>query len=310
MFHGKNIAVVVPAFNEERLIAKTVGTVPELVDSIVVVDDASQDATAERAREVGDPRLDLVRHERNQGVGGAILTGHRRALERGADVVVVMAGDAQMDPEYLPDLVQPIVQDGYGFTKATRFFSPSSFANMPRTRLVGNIFVSFLTKLSTGYWHLFDPLNGYTAISREALSRLPLERIRRDYSFECDLLVWLNAYRVRARDVPVPAVYGDEVSAIRLPRASIGLLRALHRGFWRRMLVKYVLWSFAPVALLLFGGLALLAIGTAIGVFVLVNSIGPPVASTATVLLSVGPLMLGVQFLVLALVLDILEEPR
>lgn len=310
MFQDHSIAVVVPAFNEERLIATTIGTVPELVDWIVVVDDASSDATSERARGVGDTRVEVIRHDQNQGVGGAILSGHRRALELGADVAVVMAGDAQMDPEYLPDLVRPIVEDGYGFTKATRFFSPTSFANMPRTRLIGNIVVSFLTKLSTGYWHLFDPLNGYTAISREALGRIPLERIKHDYSFECDLLVWLNAYRVRARDVPVPAVYGDEVSGIRLPRASVGLLRALHRGFWRRVLVKYVLWSFAPFALLLFGGLALLAVGTAVGIFVLVNSIGPPVASTATVLISVGPLMLGIQFLVLALVLDILEEPR
>jgi glycosyltransferase involved in cell wall biosynthesis len=310
VFRDQSIAVVVPAYNEERLIAKTIDTMPELVDWIVVVDDASADATSECARATGDARVDVIRHEANRGVGGAILTGHRRAVELEADVAVVMAGDAQMDPDYLLELVRPIVEDGYGFTKATRFFSPTSFANMPRTRLLGNIFVSFLTKLSTGYWHLFDPLNGYTAISREALMRIPLDRIKEDYSFECDLLVWLNSYRIRARDVPVPAVYGEEVSAIRLPRASVRLLRALARGFWRRVLVKYVLWSFAPFALLLFGGLALLAFGTAIGIFVVVNSLGPPVASTATVLLSVGPLLLGVQFLVLALVLDILEEPR
>jgi|SRR5215207_8114966 len=310
MFQDQSIAVVVPAFNEERLIARTIETMPELVDWIVVVDDASEDATSDRARAVADPRVQVIRHDVNRGVGGAILTGHRRAVELEADVAVVMAGDAQMDPAYLPDLVRPIVDDGYGFTKATRFFSPTSFATMPRTRLVGNIVVSFLTKLATGYWHLFDPLNGYTAISRDALTRIPLDRIRQDYSFECDLLVWLNSYRVRARDVPVPPVYGDEVSGVRLPRASVRLLRALNRGFWRRVLVKYVLWSFAPFALLLFGGLALLTLGTAVGIFVLVNSIGPPVASTATVLISVGPLMLGVQFLVLALVLDILEEPR
>jgi glycosyltransferase involved in cell wall biosynthesis len=310
MFKGLSIAVVVPAHNEEALIAQTVTSMPELVDHIVVVDDASTDATGEKATATADPRLELIRHEQNKGVGGAILTGHRRAIDLGADVAVVMAGDAQMDPEYLPQLLDPICDDGYDFTKADRFFGFDSFQGMPRYRVVGNVVVGFLAKASTGYWNLFDPLNGYTATRTSALERLPLERIRADYAFECDILVYLNTIRARAKDVPIPAVYGDERSGIRLFRDARRLLWSLFKGFWRRIVWKYVLWSFSPVAIFLFAGLALVGWSIVFGAWVVYETIGDPVASTATVLMCVGPLLVGINLLIVATVLDILETPR
>jgi glycosyltransferase involved in cell wall biosynthesis len=310
MYKGLSIAVVVPAFNEEDLIIKTVGSMPPLVDRVIVVDDASTDATAERALASGDPRLDLVRHGRNMGVGGAIVSGHRRAIALDADVAVVMAGDAQMDPAYLPDLLDPIADDDYAFTKADRFFGFDSFKSMPRHRVVGNIVVGFLAKASTGYWNLFDPLNGYTATRTDALARLPLERIRTDYAFECDILVYLNTIRARALDVPVPALYGDERSGIRLFRDAAKLLLSLFRGFWRRIIWRYVLWSFSPVAIFLFAGLALVAWAVGFGAWVVYETIGEPEASTATVLMSVGPLLVGINLLIVATVLDIFETPR
>ncbi|WP_183407095.1 glycosyltransferase family 2 protein [Nocardioides marmorisolisilvae] len=307
MYRNNRIAVVVPAHNEERLIARVIQTTPELVDHILVIDDASSDNTAENAAAVGDVRVEVHRLDQNQGVGGAILAGHRRALELGADISVVMAGDAQMDPAFLPALLDPIVDGAAGFTKANRFYDATSFEGMPRHRIVGNIALSFLTKAASGYWNLFDPQNGYTAIHRTALERLPLDRIARRYEFENDLLINLNILRVRARDVPIPAVYGDEVSGMRLHKVAPRLLRALFRGFWHRIWWKYVLQSFSAVALLLFAGIGCVLFGLAVGVFVIINTLGEPVASPGTVLLAVAPILTGLHFLISALMLDIQE---
>lgn len=310
MYKGLSIAVVVPAHDEEALIAKTVTSIPAFVDHVIVVDDASSDATSEKAAATGDPRMEVIRHEENRGVGGAILTGHRRAIDIGADVAVVMAGDAQMDPDALPDLLGPICDDGYDFTKADRFFGFDSFRGMPRSRVLGNVFVGFLAKASTGYWNLFDPLNGYTATRTSILERMPLDRIRTDYAFECEILVYLNTLRARAKDVPIQALYGEERSGIRLFREARKLLWSLFKGFWRRMVWKYVLWSFSPVAIFLLAGLVLVGWAILFGVWVVYHTLGDPVASTATVLMCVGPLLVGINLLIVATVLDILDTPK
>ncbi len=309
MYKGLRICVVVPAYNEARLIAQTVRGVPEFVDHVVVVDDRSSDETATIVEGLVDGRVQLIRHERNTGVGGAIVDGHRAALALGADVSVVMAGDDQMDPDQLPALLDPIADDGVGFTKANRFYARSSFAGMPRHRVFGNVVLSFLTKASSGYWQLFDPQNGYTALSRSALERLELDRIAAGYSFENDLLIELNILGIRARDVPIPARYGDERSTMRLRRVAPRLMWLLFMGFWRRMIFKYVLWSFSAIALLFFTGLGLIAIGLAFGVFATIETIGPPTASAGTVLLAVAPTLTGIYLLVQALVLDIQASP-
>lgn len=309
MYREHRIAAVVPAYNEERLVGQVITTMPDYVDHIVVVDDCSPDHTAEAARAVGDPRVVVVRHEENTGVGGAVITGHRRAAELGADIDVVMAGDGQMDPAYLPDLLEPLVDGGRGFAKANRFFSIDSFQSMPRHRIVGNIVLSFLTKLASGYWHLFDPQNGYTAVTQDVLRRIPLDRISSRYSFENDLLIHLNILRVPAIDVPIPAVYGDEVSSIRLRRVVPELLRLLFVGFWKRFFYKYVLWSFSPIALFLVSGLLLNLFGGGWGIWVLLHTLGPPTASAGSVILAVAPMLVGIQMLLYALLLDIQESP-
>lgn len=316
MYKGLRVAVVVPARDEERHVGDVVRTVPPVVDHVVVVDDGSRDATAQTARSAagelagrpGAPRVDVLTHATSRGVGGAVLTGHRHALEAGADVLVVMAGDGQMDPERLCTLVDPIADDGYGFTKANRFFAIGSFDGMPRRRVLGNVLLSFLTKAASGYWQLFDPQNGYTAVHRDALSRIPLERIRTGYEFENDLLIHLNIARVRAKDVPVPARYGDEVSGLQILRVALRLSGLLFTGFWRRIWWKYVLQSFSPVALLLFSGLGLVSFGLLVGVFVVVNTLGPATASAGTVLMSAAPLLSGLHLLIFALMLDIQES--
>jgi glycosyltransferase involved in cell wall biosynthesis len=309
MYKGLKIAAVVPAYNEEKLIGQTIGTMPELIDMIIVVNDCSTDQTSKRAKESGDSRVHVIDHEVNSGVGGSIIDGHIMAMGLGSDVNVVMAGDAQMDPAYLPDLLDPIAEQGYEFTKANRFFSRTSYAGMPRTRLIGSVLLSFATKIASGYWNLFDPQNGYTAVKTNTLRRLDLRRIARRYEFENDLLIWLNIANARARDVPIPAVYGAEVSSMKIHRAAPAIANLLFRGFWRRMLLKHVLASFSPIALLFFTGLSLILFGTAVGAWVLVETLGPPVASTGSVLLSVAPLLTGVHMLVSALTLDIQSTP-
>jgi glycosyltransferase involved in cell wall biosynthesis len=309
VFRDLKIAVVVPAFNEEKLIGRTIRGVPEFVDHIVVIDDRSTDGTSAAAQAVGDTRLMLIRHEQNTGVGGAICDGHRAAMELSCDVSVVMAGDAQMDPAYLPALLAPIADGEALFTKANRFYCRDSYSGMPAYRIIGNIALSFMTKLASGYWHLFDPQNGYTAIHRAALQRLNLDRVARDYSFENDLLINLNILRVPACDVPIPAVYGDETSTMRMHRVIPALMRQLNRGFWRRILLKYIVFSFSPVALLLLAGLMLLGFGGVAGVWVLAETLGPPQASTGSVLMAALPILTGIHFLVAALTLDIQESP-
>ena len=309
MYRDRTIAAVVPAYREEEQIAGVIETMPTSVDHILIIDDRSPDRTGQIAAAVGDPRVEVIRHEENQGVGGAIVTGHKRALELGADIDVVMAGDGQMDPDYLPALLDPIIDDGYGFTKANRFFSMESFQGMPRHRMVGNIVLSFFTKVASGYWHLFDPQNGYTAVATDALRHLNLDRLAKRYEFENDFLISLNILGVRARDVDIPARYGDERSGISLAKVVPAITWLLLRGFWRRMMVKYVIRSFSPVALLFFSGLALTAWGVGFGIWVITQTVGPSVASTGTVLLSVAPWLVGVQLLIFALVLDIQESP-
>jgi glycosyltransferase involved in cell wall biosynthesis len=310
MYRGLTVATVVPAHNESLLIGKTIGTMPEFVDHIIVIDDCSKDDTSEKALAVGDPRLILIRHEKNTGVGGAILDGHRRALEVKADVSVVMAGDAQMDPDYLSDLLDPIADGDVEFTKANRFYSRTSFTGMPKYRIFGSVILSFMTKAASGYWHLFDPQNGYTATATSALRRINLDRVAIGYEFENDLLIRLNIANVRACDVPVPAVYGEEVSGMRMHKVIPALSGLLFRGFWRRIMIKYVLQSFSPVALLLFSGIALFGFGFLFGIGVVLYRIvdgGTP--SAGTVLLAVAPVLAGLHLIINSWLLDIQEAP-
>lgn len=311
MYKDLGVAVVVPAYNEENLIGTTLTTMPDFVDRIFVIDDCSTDTTSAEAARVAaeDPRIEVIRLPENQGVGGAILTGHRRVLDEGLDVSVVMAGDAQMDPAYLPSLLDPIADDGVRFAKANRFYARSSTQGMPGHRVFGNVALSIMTKFASGYYHLFDPQNGYTAIHREALARLDLDAIKVNYSFENSLLIHLNILRVRARDVPIPAVYGEEVSSMRLRRVVPMLLNTLLRGFWMRIWRKYVFPSFGPFALLFFLGLAATTLGLLAAVVIIVLAFNDVTATPATVMISVAPLLAGIQLLVSALIIDMQESP-
>lgn len=309
MYEGLVVAAVVPAHNESAHIGDVIAGMPQSVDHIVVVDDKSSDDTAELAEGTGDERVTVIRHEHNTGVGGAIVSGHKAALDLGADVDVIFAGDDQMDPAYLPQLLGPIATEGYGFTKANRFYSSHSHEGMPGYRVFGNVILSFANKLASGYWNLFDPQNGYTATSAEVLRRLDLDSIATGYEFENDFLLHLNILNVKAKDIPVPARYGEEVSGIRLHRVVPAILGLLFRGFFRRIYRKYVIGSFSPIALFLYSGLLLWLFSFVFGAWAVWQTLGPDAATTGTVLLAVVPFLMGFQLILTALTLDIQASP-
>src|SRR5574340_154761 len=306
MYRDHRICALVPAFNESAHLGGVITSMPGFVDHIIVVDDASTDGTGSTAELKSDPRVVLLTHAANQGLGGSLVAAHLRALELHADISVVMAGDGQMDPAYLPALLDPIVDGTADFTKGNRFFSAHSFEGMPGYRVFGNVVLSFMTKLATGYWNLFDPQNGYTAMSRDVQTRILWDEVARDYTFENDVLARLGLMRARVADIDIPARYGQEMSNIRLGKVVPSLLRMLSGAAWRRFWLQYVVRSFSPVALLLLNGLALLAWPLLFGAGVGWETIGPPVATTGTVMLAVLPFLLGFQLVLAAFVVDIM----
>lgn len=235
MYKGLRVAVVVPALNEEYNIAATVYGIPDYVDDILVVDDGSRDRTFMVAQAIDRPGLEVVRHPDNRGVGAAVASGYRRALEREADVVAVMAGDGQMDPADLPQLLDPIVTGQADYVKGNRFARAEVWRAMPQTRLVGNILLSLLTRPASGYWHLFDSQCGFTAATRRALSAIELERIYPGYGYPNDLLARMWVAGVRVVDVPVRPIYGPLWrSGISLRTAIYPVLFVVVRSFvWR-----------------------------------------------------------------------------
>ncbi len=313
MYKGNSIAVVVPAHNEQELIGPTLADVPDYVDSIIVTDDASTDDTAARVEEIAqrDARIVLIRHERNQGKGSAVVDGYRRAMHQGHEIVVTMDGDHQMPSDHLPSLLDPLIERGYDAAKGNRFLAaPGTLSRMPKYRLLGNIFLTLATKMASGYWSIFDSQNGYWALKVASLAKIDLFRIARRYDLENSLLIHLNILGARVADVAIPARYGNEISGIRLWRVTPSIMLTLLTGFWRRVLLRYVLYNFHPIALFLFSGLVLTIWGLGFGIWVAISSLGPETTTSGTVMLAVLPFLMGFQLLLAALVLDILSEPK
>lgn len=311
MYQDRVVHVVVPAYNEAEHIGLVVRTMPTFVDRIFVVDDCSTDATARSAESCGDRRVTLLRTPRNLGVGGATVLGYRHALEAGAEIVVKMDGDGQMPPEALPELLDAIVQRGADYAKGNRFLRRETVHRMPFERLIGNVVLTFLTKLASGYWHVFDPQNGYTAVSASALRVLPLDRVHPGFFFENDMLVRLNVHNFRVVDVPMPSVYNGGPSHLSILAVMSTFPLLLLLRFFHRVLEKYVIHDFSPIALFLFVGLASLAFGMILGVSLWLHaeSTGMP-TPTGSIILVLLALVVGFQLCLQAIVLDIQATPR
>jgi glycosyltransferase involved in cell wall biosynthesis len=304
MLDGQSVAVVVPAYNEERLVGSTVAAIPDFVDRIIVVDDASTDRTAEQARE-GDPRVEVITHERNQGVGAAIVSGYKSAAAEGIGVTCVMAGDGQMDPADLATLVAPVARGECDYAKANRLVTGEAWRVIPRGRYLGNAFLSFLTKIASGYWHVGDSQSGYTAVDLETLRELDLDRLYPRYGFPNDMLVHLNVWNKRVRDYPSRPIYGiGEASGIRPHRVVPRIFRLLTRGFFWRLKEKYVIRDFHPLVLFYAFGLLMLATGVALGIAETILRIIGNTIPVATIVLVAVLLISGIQLTLFAMWFD------
>jgi glycosyltransferase involved in cell wall biosynthesis len=305
MLEGKRVAVVVPAHDEQELIATTLAGIPGFVDRVYVVDDGSGDATAERARGVGDPRIEVVAHERNRGVGAAIVSGYKRAAEDGMDVTAVMAADNQMDPGDLGTLALPVVRGEVDYAKANRLVSGEAWKLIPRARYLGNAVLSLLTKIASGYWHVADSQSGYTAISKQMLDVLDLDRIYTGYGFPNDILVHLNVWNARVRDFSSRPIYGvGERSGIRYRKVVPRISWLLVKGFFWRLREKYVIRDFHPLVFFYaFGFIATLA-GLVLGVIEVAYRIAGNDVSVGTVVLIALLLISGSQFTLFAMWFD------
>jgi glycosyltransferase involved in cell wall biosynthesis len=304
MYEGKTVAVVVPAYNEEALIGSTVAGIPDFVDRIIVVDDASTDATAERAAS-GSERVEVLAHERNEGVGAAIVTGYKLAIAEEIDVTCVMAADGQMDPDDLETLVRAVAAGEVDYAKANRLFTGQAWNLIPRTRYFGNAALSFLTKIASGYWHVADSQSGYTAANLETLKLLDLDNIYRRYGFPNDILVHLNVWNRRVRDYPSRPIYGvGERSGIRLRKVVPRISWLLLKGFFWRMGQKYIIRDFHPLVLFYTLGLLLLAAGIILGLVETGLRIAGNSIPFATIVLVALFVISGLQLLLFAMWFD------
>ena len=306
----EKIAVIIPMYRVEGHIRAVVNRIPEFIDLIIAVDDASPDRSGSVLAEMKEPRLHLLNHEKNQGVGGAMLSGFRKALELGASVVVKMDGDDQMSAEHLPALLQPILAGEADFAKGNRFTSSRSITRMPLIRRMGNLALSFVVKACSGYWNLFDPTNGYFALDVHMLRNLDLEHLHKRFFFEISLLNELNRSRALVVDVPIPAKYDNQTSSLSIWRTLFEFPPLLLLAWLRRIWWQYFTYDFSVGSLFLVTGTLLTAFGGIWGIVWWVRSmLTNTVSSTGTVMIAVLPIILGVQLLLQFLALDIQSVP-
>ena len=312
MYKGKKIGVVVPAYNEENLITKTLSTVPEFVDIVVVVDDGSTDKTADLIDQIklNDKRIVTITNKQNLGLGASIWKGYAKCDEKGMDIFVVMAGDAQMDPEDLPALLDSIAEDRAEYSKGNRLQHIDIKENMPIWRFYGNAVLTILTKFATGYWHAVDPQCGYTAIKRVAYQKLNKENIHAGYGYNSDILLRLNLLNCRLAEVTVKAIYGEAASGIKLRKYIFRTSRLLLKQFFRRLRAKY-LWSFHPILLYYIFGLILFLLGFLEGAFLLAMDITNLFGvGFGWMLIGVIMIITGFQLLLLAIRLDMEDNKK
>lgn len=306
------IAVVIPAFRVKRHVLSVIAAVPAVVSTIYVVDDCCPDQSGCLVEtECVDARVIVIRNPVNLGVGGAVMAGYRRAIDDGADIVVKIDGDGQMDPALLPGFVLPILRGEADYTKGNRFWDLRQIKQMPLGRRIGNLGLSFMSKASTGYWDVFDPTNGYTAIHTSVASRLPFGSISQRYFFETDMLFRLNTLRAVVVDVPMDARYGDEVSSLKISRIAGEFLMKHVRNLGKRVLYNYFLRDLSVASLELLAAVALIGFSMLFGGYHWYQSgaTGNP-AAVGTIMIATVAVVSGLQFLLAFLGYDIASIPR
>lgn len=304
MYKEHKIGVVSPAYNEEDHIRDTIETMPDFVDKIYIVDDESTDKTAEIVMTLTDQRIQLLQHEVNKGMGAALVTGYKAALKDELDIIAKMDGDNQMDPEQLPNLLEPIIEGMADYTKGNRLLSPAYRRGMSKWRFFGNAILTFLTKIGSGYWQIMDPQNGYTAVSRRVLERIDIDMIYPYYGYCDDILAKLNVYGYRVMDIVMHARYMNEHSKIKYSTYIVKVSLMLLRVFFWRLKIKYIVFSFHPLVLFYLLGIILTPIGFFGGLYTLYYKYVLGGSLYVRGILSLLVFILGVQFLLFAMLFD------
>jgi dolichol-phosphate mannosyltransferase len=306
-----SIAVVIPCFRVGRLVLDVISRIGPEVGWIFIVDDACPVNTGALVKsECKDPRVQVILHEENQGVGGATVTGYKAAIDTDAKVVIKLDGDGQMDPALIPNLARLILLGRADYVKGNRFHRISDVAGMPPARLFGNAALSFLTKLSSGYWQLFDPTNGFTAIQRDVLAEISLDFLAKRYFFESDVLYNLNQLRAVVSEMPMRAVYGEEPSSLSPMRVLGPFLKGNLRNFCRRLIYTYFIRNFSLASLELLLSLPLIAFGLIYGILHWARSLSDSIpAASGVVMAAALPLIIGTQLLLSWLNYDVSNQP-
>lgn len=307
------LAVVIPCYRVARQIGRVLREIPPEVQAVYCIDDACPEHSGEAARDAAeaDQRVHVLRHARNAGVGGAVVTGYRQALADGADIIVKLDGDGQMDPGEIDQIIAPLLRGEADYVKGNRFYRLEGLRSMPWVRLLGNAGLSFFSKLSTGYWNLFDPTNGYTAIHANVAAALPLDRLSPRYFFESDMLFHLNMLRAVVVDVPMQARYADEASSLSAARSLLTFPLYHLRNLGKRLFYNYFLRDFSIASVNLVAGTLLFAFGAVFGAVRWIQGAElEQLASPGTVMLAALPVILGVQLLLNFVSYDMANIPR
>lgn len=299
-------AVVIPAYKVKQSIQKVISTIPAFIDHIIVVDDKCPEGSGLIAEQVTDRRLTVIFHDQNQGVGAAAISGYKKAMEFGCDIIVKMDGDGQMQPEYLKQLILPLVQGRADYTKGNRYHDFKALMSMPKARLVGNNILSFMVKAFSGYWSTMDPVNGYTAITGEALKKLNLLKIEKRYFFEADMLLNLNLIDAVVDDVPIPAKYGDEKSSLKISHSALTFPLKLAIGMTKRIFFKYFIHDFNMASVYMVFGLPMFLWSMIFGTIQWIDSyVNNTPQSAGTIMLAALPLIISTEMLLQAVSIDI-----
>ncbi|MFT9026932.1 glycosyltransferase family 2 protein [Acetobacter indonesiensis] len=312
MKNRSRIAVVIPCYKVRQHIMDVIAGIGPEVHTIYIVDDCCPDNSGDFVLEHNsDNRVTILKHSINKGVGGAVITGYLAALKDNQDIIIKLDGDGQMDARLIPDFISPLLSGTADYTKGNRFFYLESLKGMPKIRLFGNAILSFMTKLSSGYWHLFDPTNGYTAIHRNALSHLPLEKISNRYFFETDMLFRLNTVQAIVLDIPMDAKYGDEVSNLKISQVALEFLQKNIVNMSKRIFYNYYLRDMSIASFELPFGILMLFVGIAFGISHWVHSlITNSFTSAGTVMLAGLPIIIGSQLILSFISYDIASTPN
>jgi dolichol-phosphate mannosyltransferase len=305
------VAAILPCYKSRDQVLGVIDRIPDVVSMIICVDDACPELTGQHiAANVVDSRVTVIFHQENAGIGGAVCTGYLAALEQGAEICVKLDSDGQMDPALIPWLMSPIVRQLADYTKGNRFTNVDDVKGMPLIRIFGNVLLSFLTKLSTGYWNIFDPTNGFTAIHARVLERLPLHKISRRYFFESDMLFRLGTFKACVWDVPMSASYGSETSNLKISKIFLPFLLNNLRNLMKRIFYNYFLRDFSVASLFLLLSIVLFALGFGIGAHYWIGSILSGKAATAgQVMMSALPLIVGLQLFLTFVNYDVERTP-